>query len=144
MPTKEETKKMAVAQLKYFRVSSKKARPLLKSLVGKKVTEVLAYLKFNSTRVAPYLIKLINSAVANAKNMGLDETKLIIKEFTYDEGPVLKRFRPGYRGIAFPYKRRLGHIKLILIELEIKEIKKEKIVKKIKKIVNKKAKNKKQ
>src|ERR1035437_9662345 len=107
--SKEEMVKTAVAQLKYFRMSGRKVRPILKSFKGKKVNEVLAYLKFTPTRAATYLTKLVNSAVSNAKNKDLEETKLVVQGFTYDDGPFLKRFRPGYRGIAFPYKRRLGH-----------------------------------
>jgi large subunit ribosomal protein L22 len=113
--------KKIVAKLKYFRISTRKVRPLLKSLRGKKAVEAVAYLKFNNSRIAVYLSKLMNSAMASAKDLGLSEDNLIINEFTCDEGPVLKRFRPGHRGVAFPYQRKLAHIQVVLTESKLKE-----------------------
>lgn len=118
---KIDEKKVVQAQLKYFRVSPKKVRPLLKSLKGKKANKVLSYLKFDNSRASVYLLKLFNSALINAKNKGLEEEKLVVLEFSCDEGPVLKRFRAGHRGMLLPYQRKLAHLKVVLGEKEIEK-----------------------
>ncbi|MDD3774223.1 MAG: 50S ribosomal protein L22 [Patescibacteria group bacterium] len=138
--TKIEEKNIVVAQLKYFRVSPRKVRPLLKTLKGKKATEVLAYLQFNNSRASAYLLKLFKSAISNAKNKGLEEEKLVVLEFVCDEGPVLKRFRAGHRGTALPYQRKLAHIKVVLVESKDED--KIKKIKKVSKIIEKENNNK--
>ena len=59
-----ENLKIAVAKLKFFRVSCRKTRPLLSSLKGKNANEVLAYLKFSNNRISNYLYKLFYSCLS--------------------------------------------------------------------------------
>jgi len=116
------------AELKYFRISPKKIRPLIRKLVGKNPPEALALINILPQKAGIWLKKIIKSAVANAENKGLDHNKLIIKEFICNQGPKMKRFRPGPRGRAMTYARKLSHLKIILEEIETKEsLKKEKI-----------------
>jgi len=118
-PKEDKNIKIAVAKLRFFRVSCRKARPLITSLKGKSAQEGTAYLKFSSNRLSLYLYKLLGSCISNAENRGLKKDQLVIKEFFCDNGPVLKRFRPAHRGMALPYKRRLSHITVVLEETEI-------------------------
>ena len=61
-------------------------------------------------------MKLIQSAVANAKAQGLDVKTLIISELRVDKGPVLKRSRPRAQGRAFPIHKHTSHIMITLGE----------------------------
>ena len=61
--------------------------------------------------------KVLVSAVANAENnLGLDKTKLFVKEAYANEGRTLKRFRAGSRGHADPIKKRTSHITVVVAE----------------------------
>ena len=63
------------------------------------------------------LIKLLKSAIANAKNnFSLDDDKLYIKTVTCDMGKVMKRFMPRARGSASPLLRKMSHITVVLEE----------------------------
>lgn len=109
--------KVAQAQLRYFRASPKKVRLVIKELKGKPALEVMQILQFVPKRFARDLYKLVKSAVANAEQKGLNKEKLMVKEFICNEGPRLKRYRPGSRGVAYPYTRKLCHIKVVLEEV---------------------------
>ena len=66
------------------------------------------------------MLKLLNSAVANAKQIesSVSESDLFIKEVRVDEGPVLRRFRPVSRGRAHPIAKKTSHITIVLGEKE--------------------------
>ncbi len=109
------------AQLNYFRVSPRKVRTVAHLMTGLPVNEALKQLMFARKRSAPALIKLLKSAIANAKNtFRLDPENLFIKEFRVDEAPPLKRHMPRARGRATPIKKRGSHILLVLEELKTK------------------------
>ena len=72
---------------------------------------------FQRLRPAKPLLKLLRSAVANAKNSKrLDPEKLVIKNIRVDQGPMLKRILPRARGIATPIQKKMSHVTLILEE----------------------------
>ena len=104
------------AELRFYRVSPKRVRPFLRELKGKAVEEAMQILHFLNKRFARDLLKLLQSAVSNAENKGLNKEALMIEEFVCNEGPRLKRYRPGHRGIAFPFRRKLSHIRVVLKE----------------------------
>ncbi len=118
MAATEIREKTARAELRFFRASPKKVRLVLRELKGKKAEEAIQILKFIPKRFSRDLIKLISSAMSNAENKGLDKERLVIEELVCNEGPRLKRYRPGHRGIAFPYTRKLCHIRVVLREAE--------------------------
>lgn len=61
------------------------------------------------------LLKLVNSAVANAENnMNLSRGDLVIAECYANEGPTLKRIMPRAQGRAFRINKRTSHITVIL------------------------------
>ncbi|MFQ5452078.1 MAG: 50S ribosomal protein L22 [Candidatus Paceibacterota bacterium] len=121
----------AHAHIKYIRISPKKLRMLRDEIVCRSPIEALALLSVMPQRSAHVFYKAIKSALDNAKlNHNLDENKLKFLELKIDEGPALKRYRAGSRGVAKPYKRRSSHI---FVLLEQKAGSKEKQVKKLKK-----------
>ncbi len=109
------------AQLKYFHVSPRKVRLVAGLIKGLPVNAALKQLIFSSKRSGPALLKLLKSAISNAKvNHQLSPDNLYVKEFKVDEGPVSKRYMPRARGRATIIKKRTSHISLVLDELKSK------------------------
>lgn len=104
----------AIAKLSMYRQSPRKVRLVVDSIRGKKVSEALETLRFADKRAAKPIEKLVNSALANAKNKGMNEEGLIISKITVDGGQILMRRRPRARGSAFPIRKRTSHINLEL------------------------------
>jgi len=79
-------------------------------------------LKLVNKSASPVLIKLIKSALANAKNnQGLVESDLIFKEFIVTKGPSFKRFQPVSRGRAHHIMKRTSHINVVLTVKPVKK-----------------------
>ena len=97
------------AVLKNYRQSPRKVRLLADLVRGKRVSQALQTLSFTNKRAADPVVKLINSAVANAKQQGADVEKLFIKSIAVDKGIVLKRFMPRARGSAAQILKRSSH-----------------------------------
>jgi large subunit ribosomal protein L22 len=127
------------AFLKNYRQSPRKVRKVADLIKGKDVSAALAELDFLAKRAGEPIKKLLLSAVANAKQMGLEKENLFIKELRIDKGIVMKRMMPAAMGSAHRINKRTSHITLVLAEKVLKEIKneKEKTVKRIKKVVDK-------
>ena len=99
---------------KYLRISPRKLRSiagLVKKLEPAKAVEVLPHLK---KRGSLMLLKVVKTALANAKEKGLQEKDLVFKEIQVNEGPRLKRGRAVARGRLHPYKKRMSHIRVVL------------------------------
>ena len=91
----------ARAYLKYARISPRKVCIVLDLIRGKNVDEAMGILKNTRKAASEYLIKLLNSAVANAENnFGMDKSKLYVSECFVCPGPTLKRMMPRARGSA--------------------------------------------
>jgi len=104
------------AVLKYGRISNKKVIPLAKSLRGLKVEAVEDILKFSQTKAAKLILKLLKSALANARDKKEGTNNLIISEIKVNAGPIIKRRKIRSRGRADLIKKRTSHITLVLIE----------------------------
>jgi large subunit ribosomal protein L22 len=104
----------ATAKLSSYRQSPRKVRLIADLVRGKSVAMSLVELGHGSKRAAPVFEKLIRSAVANAKVLGMDETMLMVKEIRVDKGAVLKRSRPRAHGRAFPIHKHTSHIMVTL------------------------------
>ena len=118
------------AKLRYLRIAPRKVRLLAGLIRRKKTEEALALLDFSLKRGSVPLKKLIQSAIANAKNnFQLDEKNLLISELRIDEGPKLKRWRARARGRAAPIQKKTSHISLVLEGEKKKEQGKEEIKK---------------
>jgi large subunit ribosomal protein L22 len=121
------------ASLKYLRISPRKVRLLTNLIKGLSVKSAEANLLHISKKSSKPLLKLLRSAIANAKhNFDLDKDNLFIRAIRVDEGPAFKRFRPRARGAAYPIRKRTSHIFLTLKEIEEKETKTKKETKDVK------------
>lgn len=102
---------------RYIRVSPRKARLVADLVKGKPVSDALSILEFTPRAISIYLYKLIRSAVANASHkQGIDVDVLFVKNVLVDQGPTLKRFRPGPQGRGFRILKRTCHLTVILDE----------------------------
>jgi large subunit ribosomal protein L22 len=101
---------------KFVKTSPRKLRLVANLAKKMKPAEAIERLPFSRKRAADPLVKVIKTAVANAKERGLKEENLIFKEIQINEGPRLKRGRPASRGVWHPYKRRMSHIRVVLVE----------------------------
>lgn len=109
----------AKALAKYVRISSRKVKPVCLLIRGKKVDEAQAILKFTPTKSARLLLKVLNSAVANAEtNHHLMAENLIVAEAYANQGPLMKRWRAGAQGRANPILHRTSHIGVVVAEQE--------------------------
>jgi len=103
------------AQLRFLRMSPKKVRLVADLMRGRRAFKALQTLSILNKRAAKPLLKLLNSAIANAKhNFSLEEETLKIIRITVDGGPVLKRWMPRAHGRATPIRERTSHINLVL------------------------------
>ena len=111
--------KQQTAKLNYLRIAPRKVRLVADSIRGLSVNEAEAQLSLKPKRAGLPLIKLLHSAIANAKhNQQLDASRLFIKEIRVDQGPTLKRFMPRAMGRATPIHKKSSHIMLVLAESE--------------------------
>lgn len=124
------------AQLNYLRIAPRKVRAVADLIRGQDLDAAQSQLKYLTKRSARPLIKLLDSAAANAwNNLGLDKSYLYIKEITVNEGPKLKRFKPKGFGMVMPIQKKTSHIKVVLAELpDEKKRKKELFLAKLPKI----------
>ncbi len=122
------------AKLKYLRISPRKVRLVADLVRGKKAEDAQAILAFTVKRASLPILKLLNSALANANNVASkDPSVLFISKITVDEGPTLKRILPRAKGRADRMMKRSSHITIVLDEKwseEEKEAKKSKKVNK--------------
>ena len=102
---------------KNVRSSVRKLKPLLKSIVGKKVDTAIKDLSFSEKRISKEIKKTISSAVANAeKNFQYDIDNLIVKEAFCGKQIVMKRFRARAKGRAAPIVKPYSNLTIILSE----------------------------
>jgi large subunit ribosomal protein L22 len=104
----------AKAKLRFQRGSARKARLVLDLIRGKSVSEARNILMFSEKRASEAILKLLNSAAANASNQEtrVDADSMIITFATADDGPIMKRMRPRAQGRAFIIRKRTCHITL--------------------------------
>ena len=96
---------------KFVRYSPYKLRPIADVVRGKDVVYALNWLNTYKTQRSEPIIKTLQSAVANAKNLeDIELSALIVKEIRVDQGPIRKYFKPGAQGRAKPQRKRLCHI----------------------------------
>jgi large subunit ribosomal protein L22 len=119
------------AFLNNYRQSPRKTRLVADAIRGKTVFNAIAQLDVMNKRAAGPMQKLVRSAVANAKqNFNKEGEVLFVKEIQVNEGVVLKRSQPAWRGTAHPIKKRRSQVMIVLAEqkgaeTKTKEVKKE-------------------
>ena len=109
--------KRAKAVARYIRISPSKVRIVLDVIRGKDYLDAVAILKNMPNSAAEYVVKVLESAGANAENnLGLNKNDLYVAETFVDGGPSLKRFQPVSKGRAHAILKRTSHITVILDE----------------------------
>jgi ribosomal protein L22 len=103
------------ARSKYVRSAPRKARLVMDHIRGKEVEQARAILVHAPRAVAEDILKLLNSAVANAEsNYELGSDELRVRKAFVDEGPTIKRFRPRALGRATRIQKRTSHMTIEL------------------------------
>jgi large subunit ribosomal protein L22 len=110
--------KQAIAQLRYLRIAPRKMRLIGAMIKKMSVNEAEAQLITHARRPAEPLLKLLRSAVENAKGKNMDIAKTIVWEVRTDKGPALKRMMPRAQGRGTPIHKDTSHVLLVLQETE--------------------------
>ena len=107
----------AKASVSNVGVTPRKARLVIDLVRGKTVAEAQAILKNVNKAASPIVLKLINSAAANAvNNHGMNSDKLFVKEIYANEGLKMKRFMPRAKGRASGLVKKTNHINVVVAE----------------------------
>lgn len=110
--------KVVNAKLNYLRMSPRKVRIVAETIKKLPVLSAERRLLFLNKKAAKAILKLLRSAIANAKNKGYDPKDLYVENVAVNEGPKhLKRYYPKARGRAGLIIKKMSHI---LIELGTK------------------------
>jgi large subunit ribosomal protein L22 len=108
---------LVTVKLRNLRIAPRKTRLVADLVRNKSVEEAQALLNFTAKKATRPLLKLLNSAVANARNnFQLDPANLYISKITVDEGTKFKRWMPRARGQASQIQKKTSHITLVLSE----------------------------
>lgn len=112
---KEEPEVTVRAVAKYVRTSPRKLRLVADLIRNRDVQDAWNVLTFTPKRAARPLLKVLESAVANARNNnGIEPETLVVHRVMIDEGPTMKRFTPRARGRASAIKKRSSHITVVV------------------------------
>ena len=102
---------------KNVRSSVRKLKPILKSIVGKKVEIAIRNLSFSEKRISKDVKKTISSAIANAENnFQYDIDNLVVKEAFCGKQVIMKRFRARSKGRAAEIMKPYSNITIVLSE----------------------------
>ena len=102
---------------KNVRSSVRKLKPILKSIVGKKVEIAIRNLSFSEKRISKDVKKTISSAIANAENnFQYDIDNLVVKEAFCGKQVIMKRFRARAKGRAAEIMKPYSNVTIVLSE----------------------------
>ncbi|MGI6594117.1 MAG: 50S ribosomal protein L22 [Christensenellales bacterium] len=118
----EQKDKRPYAVAKYIRISPYKVRSVLDVIRGKSYNEAVGILKMLNKSSSMPILKVVDSAAANAENnLGMTKDTLYVAECYADQGPTLKRWRARAKGRGASILKRTSHITVILDEFKGKE-----------------------
>lgn len=93
----------------------KKLRILLTDIKKMSPVKAMDHLFYSPKKSATILYKVIKSAVDNAKaTLQIDANLLEFKLLKVDQGHALRRYNPGSRGNAKPYRKQFSHINVVV------------------------------
>ena len=119
MVDKIDNKKQAYAKAKSIRTSGQKLNLVAKSIRGCNIKVAIDQLTFSKKRIAREVLKVLNSAIANAENnFGLDIDKLVVSEAYVGKSIVMKRMRARARGRAARILKPFSKLTILLKEIE--------------------------
>lgn len=125
---------LAKAKARYIRISAQKVRLVLDLIRRKPANTALSILGNTRKRAAEPVSKLLRSAIANAKNKGIEEEGLFISKICADEGVTWKRFQANAFGRGSRIFKRTSHI---TIELDKKKVAPKALQQTAKKVIKK-------
>lgn len=117
-----------ISTQKFIRMTPRKLRLVAEYAVKLNPIDALSYLPMSHKRGAMPIAKVIKTAVANASVLGISQNDLMFKEIQIGEGPRLKRGRARSKGMYSPMKKRMSHIRVVLVTKPLKEVKVEKVL----------------
>ena len=114
-PRGAEGEVMVRARARYVRSAPRKARLVMEHIRGRPVEQARAILGLTPRAVSGDILKLLDSAVANAEsNYELAADELRVQKAYVDEGPTIKRYRPRALGRATRINKRTSHMTIEL------------------------------
>lgn len=114
----ETPQKEARSLVRYLRISPRKVRLVINAIRRKPVGDALSTLAFLNKKAARLVEKGLQSALANAKGKGLEESRLVVSEIKADGGPTMKRLMTRAMGRADQILKRSTHLTIVLREGE--------------------------
>ncbi len=112
----------AIAKARFQRISTRKARIILDMVRGQNVAEALSQLRFTRKAAAPMVAKLLDSAIANArqKDEDVDLDLLFVKLAYADKAPDrhMRRYRPRAMGRATKIVKGMSHLTIVVSDEE--------------------------
>ena len=111
---KANADKRPQAHAKYIRISPRKVKIVIDLIRGKSAEEAQAILTYTPKAAAPVVLKVLNSAIANAEVKELDRSSLYVAEVYANQGPTLKRYWARSHGRADMIKKHTSHITIVL------------------------------
>ena len=112
----------ALAKARFQRISPRKARIILDMVRGQNVAIAASQLRFTRKAAAPLVAKLLDSAIANARqqdeNVDLDD--LVVKTAFADKAPDrhMRRWRPRAMGRATRVVKGVSHLTIVISDEE--------------------------
>ncbi len=119
MTKEKDNIKRAIAKAKSLRTSGQKLNLVAKSIRGVSIKVAIDQLAFSRKRISKEVLKVLNTAIANAENnFGLDIDRLIVEEAFVGKSIVMKRMRPRARGRAARILKPFSKLTIVLKENE--------------------------
>lgn len=114
---KTESPTLVTAYARSLHIAPRKMRLVTNLLKNTYALEAVTQLSHLNKKGAPMILKLLKSAMANAKhNFEIEPEALYIKSITTDQGKEMKRYFPRARGSAFVIRRKMCHVNIVLEE----------------------------
>ena len=108
---------ISIARDNTIRTSQLKLANIARLIVNQRVNKAVEQLKFSNKRVSQNVLKVLNSAIANAENnKQLDIDNLYVKEAYVGKSLSMKRFRPRAKGRASSILKPFSKLTIILEE----------------------------
>ena len=108
---------ISIARDNTIRTSQLKLANIARLIVNQRVNKAVEQLKFSNKRISQNVLKVLNSAIANAENnKQLDIDNLYVKEAYVGKSLSMKRFRPRAKGRASSILKPFSKLTIILEE----------------------------
>jgi large subunit ribosomal protein L22 len=108
----------ARATAKYIRISPRKVRRSVDLIRGRHVDDARRVLRLSPFAANRTIVKVLDSAIANAEQRQAIPENLVVSRAWVDEGPTLRRYRPRAYGRAAQIRRRTSHVTVVVQTLE--------------------------